>query len=400
MDRQTLKAVIKDCDGTGTLSDEDANFMLDNVAANVGGRVLVDPFIKWLCGVTAAMGAKPAGKGMEVLLLSSTELESIGMTFVEATDCCAEAFCAHGHKTYEMPPKPGVHSKGNSFIHAMPCYLSKPHSGEEKPIGIKWIAGYPDNPSKKLPTITGLMILNDPKTGFVKCVMDGAFVTNIRTAGATCAAFRKLGTPEMTSIGLVGAGMQGKWNVLALSGIMNLQVVKVYDLFPAAVTAFEKLMQEKVPGVKVVAAASEKETITDVDVVLTCTGAKADPFLFTEWCKPGCLIFPIHAKGWNRDALKVCDKFVVDDYDQFKMLTGGWYEEPPAPYAETGEIVNGSKPGRQGNEKIICINTGLGLHDLTTAHRLLTMIEERNLNIGRRFEFLSAGMSPYTPPVK
>eukprot|EP00747_Dinoflagellata_sp_TGD_P119267 gnl/TRDRNA2_/TRDRNA2_172985_c0_seq3.p1 gnl/TRDRNA2_/TRDRNA2_172985_c0~~gnl/TRDRNA2_/TRDRNA2_172985_c0_seq3.p1 ORF type:complete len:342 (-),score=76.46 gnl/TRDRNA2_/TRDRNA2_172985_c0_seq3:103-1128(-) len=341
---------------------------------------------------------------MEVLVFSGPDLESLGMTFEENTACCEEAFTAHGNKTYEMPPKPGVHSMPGAFIHAMPGYLAKKGSGEEKAIGIKWIAGYPDNPKNKLPFISGLMVLNDPKTGLVQCVMDGAFVTNIRTSGATCASFKKLGHKDMSSIALCGTGMQGKWNIIGLSGIMpNLKKIKCFDVFPAAIEGFKKLMAEKLPGVEVVACASNQECVSDVDVIITTapTTPGQPPIYQLDWVKKGALIFPIHAKGWNPDALKKCDKYIVDDYDQFTNLTGGWYEDTK-PYAETGEVINGSRPGRESNtETIICVNTGLGLHDLTTAKALLKMREEKGLNIGQKFTMVPSGPpSQYIPPVE
>jgi len=300
-----------------------------------------------------------------------------------------------------MPPKPGVHALGDSFIHAMPCYLAPAKSCEDAPCGLKWIAGYSSNPKNKLPMISGVMILNDYKTGFVKAMMDGAFVTNIRTAGATCAAYKKLRKPTDEAVGLCGAGMQGKWNVVALSGLMTIKKLKVFDVVQPALEACKTLMAEKIPGCEVVFCSTEKEACTDVDVILTATGAQAEPVFFTEWVKPGCTIFPIMSRGWCRDALKTCAKFICDDWEQFKMLTGKWYDEPDAPYAETGEIIAGKKAGREGNETIICINTGLGLHDLVTADALLKKREALGLTCGSNFSMTKAGPpSPWMPEGK
>lgn len=340
---------------------------------------------------------------MEVLLLSGPDLQSIGMTFADAAKCCDDAFQAHGKKHYEMPPKPGVHSLGNSFIHAMPGYMAPKGSGEEAAIGIKWIAGYPDNGKNRKPVITGLMVLNDPQTGYVKAAMDGAFVTNIRTAGATAASYPKFGRPSVdTSIGLVGCGMQGKWNVVALSGLMNLKKVKAYDVFPAAIESFKKVIEENCPGVEVEAVGSEQECVTDVDVILTATVAADKPFLFCDWVKKGATIFPIHAKGWDNDAAGKVDKFVVDDIPQFKSLTGGWYSANETFHGETGEVLAAAKPGRENDdEKIMVINTGLGLHDLTTATRLLQMKEEKGLDIGIKWQCFPEGPpSSAVPKVK
>eukprot|EP00747_Dinoflagellata_sp_TGD_P145959 gnl/TRDRNA2_/TRDRNA2_176633_c1_seq28.p1 gnl/TRDRNA2_/TRDRNA2_176633_c1~~gnl/TRDRNA2_/TRDRNA2_176633_c1_seq28.p1 ORF type:complete len:410 (-),score=97.51 gnl/TRDRNA2_/TRDRNA2_176633_c1_seq28:312-1541(-) len=336
-----------------------------------------------------------------VLMLSQADLESIGMTFADSIECCEKSFTAHGNKAYEMPPKPGVHALTDSFIHAMPCYLAQPKSCEDAPCGIKWIAGYSSNPKNKLPMISGVMFLNDYKTGFVKAAMDGAFVTNIRTAGATCASYKKFCKPTDSVLGLCGAGMQGKWNVVAMSSLMTIKKLKVFDVVPAALEAAKKMFEEKIPGVNVVFCKTEQEAVTDADVILTATGAQPEPVFFTKWVKPGATIFPIMARGWNRDALKKCDKFICDDWAQFKMLTAGWYDEPNAPYAETGEVLAGKKPGREGNEVIICINTGLGLHDLTTADALVKKREKLGLKCGTYIEIMKPGPpSPWMPQKK
>jgi len=338
---------------------------------------------------------------MDILMLSASDLESIGMSFEENTACCEKSFTAHGNKHYEMPPKPGVHALTDSFIHAMPCYLAPAKSCEDAACGIKWIAGYSSNPKNGLPMISGAMLLNDYKTGFVKAIMDGAFVTNIRTAGATCASYKKLCKPTDEAVGLCGAGMQGKWNVIALSGLMTIKKLKVFDVVPAALEACKKLVTEKIPGCEVVFCDKEKDACSDVDVLLTATGAQAEPVFFTEWVKPGCTIFPIMARGWNRDALKTCAKFICDDWDQFRMLTAKWYDEPEAPYAETGEIIAGKKAGREGNETIICINTGLGLHDLVTADALLKKREALGLTCGSTFSMTKPGPpSAWMPNLK
>eukprot|EP00747_Dinoflagellata_sp_TGD_P145980 gnl/TRDRNA2_/TRDRNA2_176633_c1_seq48.p1 gnl/TRDRNA2_/TRDRNA2_176633_c1~~gnl/TRDRNA2_/TRDRNA2_176633_c1_seq48.p1 ORF type:complete len:365 (-),score=98.69 gnl/TRDRNA2_/TRDRNA2_176633_c1_seq48:143-1237(-) len=354
-------------------------------------------------GLKGAPASSTAAKPpvQEMLLLSASDLESIGMTFAENIACCEKSFAAHGNKHYEMPPKPGVHALKDSFIHAMPCYLAPAKSCEDEACGLKWIAGYSSNPKNKLPMISGVMVLNDYSTGFVKAIMDGAFVTNIRTAGATCASYKKLCKPSDSVVGLAGAGMQGKWNVVALSSLMKIKKLKVFDVVPAALEACKKLVEEKIPGCEVVFCDKEKDACTDVDVLLTATGAQAEPVFFTEWVKPGCTIFPIMARGWNRDALKKCDKFICDDWDQFKMLTAGWYQEPAAPYAETGEVIAGKKKGREGNETIICINTGLGLHDLVTADALLKKREAKGMTCGQVFQLAKPGPpSPWMPQLR
>ena len=90
-----------------------------------------------------------------------------------------------------MPPKPGVHSRPDAFIHAMPAYIPALRA-----IGMKWVSGYPENQARGLPYITGLLILNDDETGLPLAVMDCTWITAMRTGAATALAGALPGAPR------------------------------------------------------------------------------------------------------------------------------------------------------------------------------------------------------------
>ena len=95
----------------------------------------------------------------EFLYLSRSDIEKVSLTMKDIINAVEEAFREKGYGRVEMPPKPGVHPQNNSFIHAMPAYIPKLRSA-----GVKWVSGFPENYKLGLPYITGLLILNDPKT--------------------------------------------------------------------------------------------------------------------------------------------------------------------------------------------------------------------------------------------
>ena len=76
----------------------------------------------------------------KLLYLSRADVESVGVTIREIIDALEVAFRDHGEGQVEMPPKPGVHSRPDAFIHAMPAYIPALRS-----IGMKWVSGYPEN---------------------------------------------------------------------------------------------------------------------------------------------------------------------------------------------------------------------------------------------------------------
>ena len=142
---------------------------------------------------------------------------------IEALD---EAFKEKGLGNVEMPPKPGIHTQPDAFIHAMPAYI--PSLGSA---GIKWVSGYPENYKRNLPYITGLLILNDPETGVPLSVMDCIWITAMRTGAATAIAAKYMANMESTTVGILGCGVQGRTNLRALHIMMpKLKEVKAYDI--------------------------------------------------------------------------------------------------------------------------------------------------------------------------
>ena len=92
-----------------------------------------------------------------MLYLSRRDVEEVGLSMREIIEALDRMFREKGEGRVEMPPKPGIHTQPDAFIHAMPAYI--PSLGSA---GMKWVSGYPGNQKKGLPYITGLLILNDP----------------------------------------------------------------------------------------------------------------------------------------------------------------------------------------------------------------------------------------------
>src|SRR5512139_1149472 len=94
------------------------------------------------------------------LYLSRADVASAGLGVSAMIGLLETAFREKGHGRIEMPPKPGVHTRPDAFLHAMPAYIPAMQAA-----GIKWVGGYPDNHTRGLPYITGLLVLNDVDTG-------------------------------------------------------------------------------------------------------------------------------------------------------------------------------------------------------------------------------------------
>ena len=127
----------------------------------------------------------------KILYLSRADVEAVNLPMKTIIELLEKAFLEKGNGKVEMPPKPGIHTMPDAFIHAMPAYIPSMRSA-----GIKWVSGYPENFKRGLPYISGLLILNDVETGIPYAVMDCTWITAKRTGAASALAAKYLARPE------------------------------------------------------------------------------------------------------------------------------------------------------------------------------------------------------------
>lgn len=313
-----------------------------------------------------------------ILYLSRRDVEAIQLPMQEIIDALDEMFKEKGRGKVEMPPKPGIHTQPDAFIHAMPAYVPSLQAA-----GIKWVSGYPANQAKGLPYITGLLILNDPETGVPLAVMDCTWITAKRTGAATAIAARYLARPECTSVGIVACGVQGRSNLEALACLFKIRKVKAYDLYPDVAQRYAREMsdyfQMDIEPVKAL-----PEAVKGVDIVVTSGPILKNPQPTIEpgWLTPGSFASLVDFDSyWQGAALHEMDKLATDDHAQMNYYRKeGYFRKTPAAYADLGEIAAGQKPGRESEkERTASINLGLALDDMATAIRIYQRAKVRGI---------------------
>jgi len=302
----------------------------------------------------------------EILYLSRKDVEEVGLDAGEVVKIVEEAFREKGLGRVEMPPKPGVHPGKDAMMHAMLAYIPN-----MKAVGIKWIAGFPENFKLGLPYISGLIILNDPKTGFPISVMDCTWITAKRTGAATAVAAKYLAREDSKVFGVIGCGVQGRSNLEAILTVFDIEEVRAYDINRAKLERYVEDMTGKY-GVKVVPAESPRGAVEGCDIVVTATPIRKQPLAVIEasWFKDGGFACPLDFDTyWKPEAMYSMDKFCTDDKNQLIYYRSiGYFKEIPEVYADLGEIVTGAKPGRENEkERIMSMNLGLAIEDVATA---------------------------------
>ncbi len=271
-------------------------------------------------------------------------------------------------------------------ITTMPAYLS-----EDKALGMKVVTYFPENPKQDLPIILAAVFLYSTESGKLLAVMDGTYITAIRTACVSAVATRALANPETPVLGVLGAGVQARAQIRTLCRVRKIREIKVYDLLEKSVRSLKEELEPDV-GIKIEAVKTVAEAVRNVDLLVTVTTAR-EPIVRSEWLKPGV---HINAIGSHRPDLREIDgatmrraKLVVDSHEAVMAECGdillaikeGAIGEDHI-HAEIGEVLAGKKAGRTSAGEITLYKAvGIAIQDVATAQLVYRKALERKIGV-------------------
>lgn len=316
----------------------------------------------------------------KILYLSRKDVEAVALDVLSIINLLEEAFREKGEGRVEMPPKPGIHTRPDAFIHAMPAYIPGQRSA-----GIKWVSGYPENQKLGLPYISGLLILNDVDNGLPYAIMDCTWITGYRTGAASALAAKYLARPESEVAGILACGVQGRTNLEALAALFPIKRVYAYDIDAVAQQRYVEEMSGKL-GVEVTGVDHPKAAVVESDLVITSGPIleRPQPTIEKDWLRPGAFASAVDFDSyWKGEALAQADKISTDDHAQFQYYKeNGYFQSTPDPYADLGEIVAGLKPGRErADERTIAMNLGLALDDMAVAPEIYRRAKDLGIGV-------------------
>jgi ornithine cyclodeaminase len=316
---------------------------------------------------------------VQFLYLSQEEVAAAGgLDMAKCLAAIEEAIVCHTRGDAVLPSKTVVRwgdaetEKTKGRINAMPGYLG----GTVNKAGIKWIGSNPSNPkTHQLPRASGIVVLNDPETKLPLAIMDTAIISAMRTGAAGGVGMKYLARNNSRVMGIIGAGVQARTQAMAAKVVFPaLEQVYIYDILPERSEAWCREMAPKL-NVACRPAASAEEAVTASDFFVTVTTAH-EPFVKAAWVKPGQTY--IHMAGYEDEVavVKRADKIVVDSWTEVEhralqtvvmAVQQGVISEKDI-YAEVGEIILGTKKGRERDDEFIYYNTvGMGIEDIAFA---------------------------------
>jgi alanine dehydrogenase len=327
-----------------------------------------------------------------ITYMNRLDIEALKITDDEILAAVEGALAAQGHGEAVIEPRvhlePGV-ARGHFNV------LRGALGGNIDAAGVKVVGDFVDNYQKQLPSELAVLTLFDRFDGRPKAILDASGITDMRTGAMTAIGAKYLARKGSRILGHIGARGTAYWNVRLLDRLFDFDEIRVHSRRPESQNGFaERLSQDL--GKKVLATVDWRTCVEGADIVVEASRLPApEPMLKTEWIKKGAFIVPYGTMSAIELSLTdIMSKLVVDDWGQCKggkfgslraHVEAGKLSEKTL-HAELGQIVAGSKAGRErDDETILFWHRGLSLSDIALGH---AMIEKgQRLGIGQRLRF-------------
>jgi len=320
------------------------------------------------------------------LLLSRKDVESV-LTMRDCLSAVESAFAELARGNTIMPQRAAIKvAEHKGLFLGMPAFIG----GEMNALGFKAVTVYPGNPSAHgLPTTLGTLLLCDPATGQAIAVMDAGFLTAVRTGAASGVATKYLARDDSETCVVFGAGVQAKKQIEAVNLVRPLRHVAVLDIDH---DARDRLAGELRTDLSIDAVATDdaESAVRRADIVVTASSSQV-PVFKGDWLRPGTHVNNIGSHSPDARELDTAtverSKFVADlkeanlaeAGDLLIPIREGAVTEDHV-HASLGEIVIGSKPGRENPEEITVFKScGLAIQDISTAHAVYSAAKRQGV---------------------
>jgi ornithine cyclodeaminase len=306
-----------------------------------------------------------------------------------AVDAIREAFRADGDGRAHVPAVINLEIPR----HRGEFHVKAAHIDGVAHVVVKIASGFYDNPAKGLPSGSGLMAAFSADTGLLDALLlDNGFLTDIRTGAAGAIAAECLARPTIETVGVLGSGIQGRWQVRCLREVRAFSRVLAWSPNPAHAERYCREMRSE--GFAATAAPDPETVCRAADVLVTATPSR-EPLVRAEWLRPGQHVTAVGADSPGKQELEAeclarADLVVVDRLNQCALfgelrhaLEAGLFRAERV-RSDLGEIVAGNMPGRARPDQITIADlTGVGFQDTAIASCALAQLAQSgNLEIG------------------
>ena len=323
-----------------------------------------------------------------MLLLSREDIKKV-FSMKDAIEADKEAFQLVVEGKCDSPLRTNIQApKHDGCFLFMPAYVEEMDTAAVKIVNI-----FPHNIDQGKPSSPAQVLLIDGATGIVSAILDGTYVTQLRTGAASGAAFDVLAKKDCRIGALIGTGGQAATQLEAMLAARKLEEVRVYDLNYERTVAFAEKMQEELKeyGARIIAVKSSDEAIDDADLLITVTPSSKPVFDGTK-VKAGATVscvgaYQHHMQEMDPRILPRASKIYFDSKEAVLFESGdilipleeGIITEEDFT-GDLGMVLKGESVGRENDEEIIVFETvGVAAQDLVAAKKIYEKALEANV---------------------
>lgn len=322
-----------------------------------------------------------------MLIISADDIRKV-MTMRDAIESNREAFTVQSQGNAQLPERISFDVCGRGISSFMPGYVSSIPQ-----VGVKIVSTFAENAKKNLPVVGATLLLLNPETGLVDCLIDGTELTRLRTGAISGLATELLAVDDARTGALFGTGGQALSQLEALLTVRKFREILVFDMFQERIAPF---IERAAPmadafGAKLVAASSSDEAIADADVITSVTTASTPTFDGSK-VKQGVHVngvgtYEPHKRELEETLLRRADRVFVDNMDAVMAEAGDllipmkerkFSREDIA--GELGDLILGRVEGRASGKQITVMKTvGFATLDIVIAHHIYRKAVERGV---------------------
>lgn len=234
-------------------------------------------------------------------------------------------------------------------------------------LAVKALVLNPDNPQQGLPSINSLVTLLDSRSGLPLAVIDGNWVTAIRTAGLSAVAAKRLARPDASVAAFIGCGVQAHSHLQAFAALFPLTGVRAYARGPSRDSFCQSAENMGLPAI---ACQTAETAIRDADLIVTSVTLSPQlvPFLDAHWLKSGAFVTMTDlAAPWLKDSMSALDRIIVDDLEQEASMSKPLVDPALVRGDLTGLVTGAVLPRQTDAERTAFVFRGMALGDLAVA---------------------------------
>lgn len=306
--------------------------------------------------------------GREMKLLTHADIMKLNIEPIQCYEWVTDML--ENKDNVILPTKISMKPTKDIFYNVMPSLLPLDNSG-----GVKVVTRYPF----RNPALDSQILLYDYQSGNLKSIMDGNYITSMRTGAVSAHSIKLLSKKNFSNIGVVGLGNQARAALKVLLALFpNKKIVLKLLKYKDQHLLFQDYINSlpNSDSVECVFCDSYKDTVKGSDVVISSVTYLAEDICEDDCYEKGCLVVPIHTRGFMNCDL-FFDRVYADDVDHVK---GFKYFKQFKSFAEVADILNGSAEGRQNNdERIIVYNIGLSMHDVYFSEKIFQLAEAKGV---------------------